>query len=246
MSVLLVTLAIGHKYLEEYNRLFRKSQEDYAKKNNYDFKVITDYLNPMITHPHTISFNKILVCSQDWSTKYDYIIFVDADIFININSPPIHNYMDYKESIGIIDEYTQPTPLRRYKLQQEAKWETSGTEYYKLAGFDIITERVLNSGVLVMQPKHHKEFLENIYNTYVLKSINHKRGFHFEQSSIGYEILKKKLHYILPNKFNAIWSLHKLTDASLNIEDFFKNNYFIHFAGHYGYEHVISLQKINS
>ena len=38
MKVLLVTLAIGQKYLEEYNQLFRKSQETYALKHGYDFK----------------------------------------------------------------------------------------------------------------------------------------------------------------------------------------------------------------
>ena len=45
MKVLLTTVAIGEKYLEEYNNLFGESQRNYALKNGYDFKVITDFLD---------------------------------------------------------------------------------------------------------------------------------------------------------------------------------------------------------
>ena len=96
MKVLLVTIAIGNQYLRQYELLFKTSQENYAKKCGYDFKVITDFLDKDKDNKYnsTISFNKILVCSQEWSNNYDFIIFVDADILININSPPIHNYID--------------------------------------------------------------------------------------------------------------------------------------------------------
>jgi len=45
MKVCLVTICIGEKYLQQYNTLFRPSQEKYAKKCGYDFKVITDYID---------------------------------------------------------------------------------------------------------------------------------------------------------------------------------------------------------
>ena len=85
MKCLLVTIAIGEKYLKEYTELFYKSQRDYAVKNGYDFKVIRDFLDKNIINKATISFNKILVCNQEWSKDYDFIIFIDADILININ-----------------------------------------------------------------------------------------------------------------------------------------------------------------
>jgi len=144
MKVLLVTIAIGEKYLTEYINLFYESQKKYAIKNGYDFKVITDFLDKTIQNHSTISFNKILVCSQEWSNDYDFIIFVDADILININSPPIHNYIDYEGCIGIIDEYSQPSKERRLKIQEKMGWETSAVDYYKLCGFDIQTDMVFN------------------------------------------------------------------------------------------------------
>jgi hypothetical protein len=244
MKVLLVSLAIGERYLNEYKKLFMSSQEKYAKKNGYDFKVITDFLDKTLQNRFTISFNKILVCSQDWSKNYDFIIFVDADIFININSPPIHNYIDYDNCIGIVDEYSQPTPSRRIEIQKKCNWETSATDYYKLCNFDLSTDIVLNSGVLVLQPKIHKNFLEEVYKKYVKFSINHKRGFIFEQTCLGYELEKYNMFKLIDNKFNALWSIQKMDNReNLTLEDFYNKNYFIHFAGHVDYDKVQILHK---
>lgn len=232
MRVLLITIAIGDKYIEEYYRLFYNSQYNYALKNGYDFKVITEFLDKELQNYSTISFNKILVCNQEWSYQYDYIIFVDADILININSPPIHNFMDYGDSIGIIDEYTQPSYERRLNIQKKMGWEITANEYYNLCGLNINTNSVLNTGVLVLQPKKHNEFLCNIYMKYVLGSIGHQRGFHYEQSCIGYELQRANMYKVLNNKFNAIWGLTKSDNIeNITLSDYINNNYFIHFAG---------------
>jgi len=242
-KVLLITIVIGEKYLKEYNLLFRKSQEDYARKNNYDFKVCTDYLDKNNQTPACISFNKILVCSHPWSKKYDFIIFIDADILINIHAPAIHNYMDYGFRIGIIDEFSQPSKAQRLKIQEVNGWELTATEYYQAAEFDIQTEKVLNTGVLVLQPRLHASFLEYIYNTYIIKSKTHPRKFHYEQSCIGYELQSRQLYTILDNKFNAVWALTKSDNIeNVSLERFFQENYFIHFAGKTDFDKVVGLQ----
>ena len=239
MKCLLVTIAIGENYLIEYNNLFYKSQKNYALKNGYDFKVITDFLDKNISNSSSISFNKILVCNQEWSNDYEFIIFIDSDILININSPPIHNYIDYNGCIGIIDEYSQPSKERRLKIQQKMGWEINAIDYYKLCGLDIQTDMVFNSGVLVMQPKKHNDFLLNIYNKYILQSVSHYRGFHFEQSCIGYELQKNNLYKVIDNRFNAVWGLTKLDNIeNINLNKYFNDNYFIHFAGHTDYDKI--------
>jgi len=233
MKVILVAIAIGEKYLNEYINLFYKSQKNYALKNGYDFKVITDYLDKTYIKSHmSIYFQKILVCNQEWSNNYDFIIFIDADILININSPPIHNYVDYGECIGIIDEYSQPSKERRLVIQKKMGWETSARDYYKLCDFDIQTDMVFNSGVLVMQPKIHNNFLLNVYKKYLPKSIIHTRGSHYEQTSLGYELQKEKIFKVMDNRFNAIWCLTKLDNTkNISLNQYFNENYFIHFAG---------------
>ena len=245
MKVLLVTIAIGEKYLDEYKSLFYKSQRNYAMKNGYDFKVITEFLDKDIKENASISFNKILVCNQEWSNDYDFIIFIDADILININAPPIHNYVEYGDCIGIIDEYSQPTKERRLKIQRQMGWETSASDYYKLCGLNIETDMVFNSGVLVLQPRKHKHFLQYIYNKYLKESLTHYRGFHFEQSCIGYEIQKEKLYKVLDNKFNAVWNLTKMDNIeNISLNKYFNENYFIHFAGHSDFDKIPQIQLI--
>jgi hypothetical protein len=244
MKVLLVTIAIGEKYLSEYYQLFHKSQKAYAEKYNYDFKVITDFLDKSYQHYSTISFNKILVCSQEWSANYDMIIFVDADILINPNAPPLHNYIDYGDCIGIADEYSQPSSERRINIQKRMGWETSATDYYKLAGFDLNTINVLNSGVLVMQPAKHAHFLKYIFHKYIQKSVANPRGFHYEQSCIGYELQMSNKFKIIDNKFNALWALMSLDNQeNMDLQTYYNNNYFIHFAGRCDFHKISGLNQ---
>jgi hypothetical protein len=242
MKVILVTIAIGDRYLQEYNTYFRRSQEEYARRCGYDFKVITDFLDPRLKVRDLISFNKILVCSTPWAKQYDFVIFIDADILISSSAPPIHTAMDYREKIGIVNEYSQPTFEKRLAIQKKMGWEADPTAYYKLAGFDIQTFMVLNTGVLVMQPAKHREILELIYTTHFLRSIGHPRGFHFEQSCIGYELQRSGIFVILPNMFNAIWGIYKLDDESINLQDFVNTNHFIHFAGRVDIDKIPTLR----
>ena len=239
MKVLLTTIAIGEDYLKEYNDLFYESQKKYALKHGYDFKVITDFLDKNIQEKSTISFNKILVCSQDWSSQYDFIIFIDADILININSPSIHDFIDYGICIGIIDEYSQPSKERRLKIQRLMGWETSASDYYKLCDFNLETDMVLNTGMLVLQPKIHTNFLNYIYNKHIHKSKSHYRGLHFEQSCIGYELQKANLFKVIDNKFNALWGITKIDNIeNISLNNYFNKNYFTHFVGHTDYDKV--------
>jgi hypothetical protein len=243
MKVLLITLAIGEQYLKIYNLLFRQSHEEYAKRHGYDFKIITNFLssktNLPIQHPHLISFQKILVCSQPFSKTYDYIIFIDADVLINKNAPALHNIIDFGDKIGIVDEYSQPTKELRIQLQKNNKWEDNATDYYKLAGLDINTYKVLNTGVLVMQPAKHASFLLDIYNKYGKMAINHPRGFGYEQSCIGYELQKTNNYVLLDNKWNALWILYRDTNCfGRNLQEMYNQNYFIHFAGKCDYHLV--------
>jgi hypothetical protein len=231
MKIILVTIAIGDKYLQEYNTYFRRSQEAYAQRCGYDFKVITEFLDPRLQVRDLISFNKILVCSTPWARQYDFVIFIDADIFISSTAPPIHSAIDYMGKIGIVNEYSQPTFEKRLAIQKRMGWESDPSAYYKLAGFDIQTYMVLNTGVLVMQPAKHREILEIIYTRHFLRAIGHPRGFHFEQSCIGYELQTSGLFAILPNTFNAIWGIYKMDSDSLDLQEFVNTNYFIHFAG---------------
>lgn len=259
-KVLLVSIAIGDKYLEEYNRLFRPSHENYARKCGYDFRVVEDFLDKEHTDKSTVSLNKILVCSQPWSEDYEYIVYVDADVVINIRAPPIVESQKFGNKIGIVNEYDQ-VQVPDYKFVQKVlNWGNTASEYYAMAGLTIDTEVMLNTGVMVFQPKKHREFLDAVYNCYIDRAVNHFRSFHFEQSVIGYEMQKQNMYTILNPKFNAIWFIQKALNAKFNnfppirlagrskdvpIDTYFFHNYFMHLAGHQNFDSVPELQKNN-
>lgn len=242
----LVTICIGEQYLQQYNMLFRASQEKYANKCGYDFKIITDFIKEP-RHFSVISFNKVLVCDYNWSSEYDFIIFVDADVIINENAPPIHNFYEFGEKIGVVNQ-SQPTLQARIAVQKHKGYEVTAKEYYKLkSNHDIETDHIINTGVLVIQPKKHKTFLRNIFNEYSNQQINHKSGFHYEQSVIGYEIQKTDIHYFMDMRWNALWANNKhflnvIEKKNVTLQEFYDTNFFIHFAGKCDF-HVIPTIK---
>lgn len=246
-KVCLVSIAIGEKYIEEYERLFKPSQKAYALKHGYDFKVIKDYLCP-VEHHSLITMNKILVCNPKWANKYDYVVFIDADIIINQNAPPIHTAYDFGDKIGCVTE-SQPTLEARHALQRHKGFEITAKEYYRdKANLNIETDHVINTGVLILQPVKHKEFMQSIYDKYWAKQIDNPNGYHYEQSVIGYEIQSNNMHQFMDWKWNAVWALSKsyadeISKQPLTLQQFFDDNYFIHLAGHADYDKVPFLKQ---
>jgi len=235
MRVALCVIAIGDKYIEEYSRLFMKSQKAYADRHGYDFRLITSYLSEL-THPDTLCFHKYKLCSQEWSNMYDFIVYIDADMLIHSQAPalPLHLLGD---KIGMVDEYSQPTPERRIAVQRKNGWEESATGYHRLCGYDFDTTHVFNGGLMIFQPSH-RALCESIFSDYAHKNIGHPRGFHFEQTTTNYELQKQNMIATLPNEFNAILAIATADNPVLTISEFVASNYFVHFAGHCGYEWV--------
>jgi hypothetical protein len=227
MKVAIAVIAITPSYLGLYYTFFYKSHEIYANKHGYDLKVIDYMLDLTVNHTSAFSFQKILVASLDWSNEYDYIICIDADIFINTNAPAIHECCDFEGKIGIVDEKTQPT----FELRE--KFDGAATEYYKKAGLDIDTKIELNTGVMVFQPRLHGEFLRGIFDKYIENARENTLGYHYEQSTVGYEFQKNNMYKLIPSEFNAIWGLTKYIPETshISMDEFYNKNYFIHFAG---------------
>lgn len=246
-KILLVTIALGEKYLKQYHALFGQSQLAYAQKYGYDFKVVTDFIDSELSnrHPATISFQKILVCQMPGSEVYDKIVYVDADVFINVDAPPIHE-IDTHGKVGIVNEYLQPTYQERLAIQKRERWEDKPSDYYLLASSDFVldTDKVLNTGVMIFEPQRHKEFLYGIYAKHVANAIGHPRKFHFEQSAIGYEIQKAQLFHLIDNKWNAVWLINILAEGQTkSLFKFYQNNYFLHFAGNTGIDKIPMLKR---
>ena len=222
MKVCFGIISIGKSYLEEFERLFKPSVEEYCKLYGYDLKVFTEFLDPTHKQPDTISFQKCLVPS--FLMDYDLVVVLDADIYIHNHSPPIH-LVELGDKIGIVNEVSQSTP-ENYKQLNEIKIVDYPKQYYEISGFNLDTDKILNTGLILCNPSQHAEYLKSIYEKYVDKSVGHPRKFHYEQSCVGYELQKDNMYTLISNNWNFIYAHSKLTNTLLNSSPFF-----LHFAG---------------
>jgi hypothetical protein len=221
MKVCFGIISIGKDYLEEFERLFKPSVSAYCQKYGYDLKIFTDYIDSSRIHPGTISFQKCLVADQ--LREYDLVVVLDADIYIENYAPPIHE-LQLNEKIGIVDEVALSSP-EKYDQLNKIGFVDQATQYYAKANLEIDTRHILNTGVILCNPAKHADYLKTIYETYVDKSIGHPRGFHYEQSCIGYELQKDESYTLISNSWNFIYIHSELLHLPKS------NCYFLHFAG---------------
>jgi lipopolysaccharide biosynthesis glycosyltransferase len=225
MKVCLGIISIGKLYLQEFEKLFKPSVVAYCQKYGYDLKIFTDFLDPKHKHPDTISFQKCLVPSL--LMDYDLVVVLDADIYIEDHAPAIH-FHELHDKIGIVDEVAQSTSEGYQKLVQIG-FADLPIPYYSKANFNLDTNSILNTGVMICNPKLHSEFLKSIYEKYVDTSIGHPRKFHYEQACIGYELQTNQMYTLIGNAWNFIYIHNQITKEPMNL-------YFLHLAGIRGSE----------
>ena len=232
MKVCFGILSIGVSYLAEFERLFKPSVSAYCAKNGYDLKIFTEFIDTTRKKHATISFQKCLV--PDQLREYDLVVVLDADIFIESYTPPIHN-ISLNDKIGIVNEVAQST-VEDYDKMVSVGFADHAEKYYKLVDLDLETNIILNTGVIVCCPQKHANYLKSIYEKYVDKSIGHPRGFHYEQACIGYELQKDNTYTLLSNLWNFIYVHTLITKDPVQ-------SYFLHFAGLRGSERESALTR---
>lgn len=211
-KILFAVVAIKPDELAKYNRYFRKSHEEYAKKNGYEFKVIVDYIDADNARPQAIPLNVALIASVSGWDKYDYIAVVDPSVLIHPQSPPIHMEMTANsDKIGIVSQSVG----------------SAAEQFYQMYDLSIKTEHVLNIDVFILNPRIHGPILDAAYTKHVDNCFYHPRQIHYAQATIGYEIQRANSYHLLSNKWNA--SVQDLHMPNQYIMDFYMTNYFVNF-----------------
>jgi len=259
MKVLLVSIAIGEKCLHDYNLLFRSNQSQYAEKHGYDFKVVTEPIDN--THGEIIVDNrniipymqKSLVCELNEALDYDFVVYVDTDVYINCNSPPIHTHHEFGDKIGVVDEWAQPSYDEKAFVHEFYELpDRSPNDYIKRNGFGGIGDlgrKLMNSGVIVFQPRKHKAHMQAYYDWVIHLAPTTAKTLHYEQASLSYYLTCNNLLFWMDKKFNAIWnhqfSVFEIHQVSLDPAPYFKQNYFVHLVEKRHHESVPIFAKIN-
>ena len=256
MKKALITLTTQH-YKETWERTCSASWVKWATKNNYSIIQFKNELDTSDRAKHrSHAWQKLLAMASDEAQEFDYCYWIDADIFINPNSPDPAETID-RSKISVTIETGSPYSqdplaikqcwLEAYKASHnDISWDKRG--YFEGWGFDSKNRPLFNTGLVGFSPKKHSSFFEDIYARWEEGGGDTLWG---EMIPVNLAIQAKQ-YQVLDPRYNRLafpwscaWSSQKtrgtanaLLNATedMNSEDdfirrIFNESYFLHLAG---------------
>jgi hypothetical protein len=248
----IVVVAIGAEILTYWQTHCEEQCRIYANKCGYDLIVLTE---PLDNSPRAMgrspAWQKCLVLSQEFSQRYRQIISLDSDIVINAAiSPRITDQAPINRVGGVISGSHIHEDLRCIladRLQNITadyarglkNWDELQRRAYVFYGLKPLTS-VIQTGVLVASPAHHREIFESIYHAperYVSRC--------YEQIPLSHALLTGDVFCQIDTRFNSVFFETALVHypylrderiphydfaASYALQTEFANNFFLHFA----------------
>ncbi|MCC7361700.1 MAG: hypothetical protein IT317_19605 [Anaerolineales bacterium] len=212
----LVTLALGHQFRWLWRRYCRPSWQAYADRHGYDLICVTEPPDPTPAAAARMRcWQKLLVLGAPFTQRYNQVVWVDADVLINPQAPSITADVP-PERVGAVDEYAAPSPaeFQVALARLYAHYRATGTPFHDTAGpaafygaFGLPAEfqQVVQTGVLVVSPRHHQELFEHVYHTYAPRD-EQRLG---EMRPLSYELLRAGLVAWLDPRFNFLFSVYQ-------------------------------------
>ena len=248
----IVTLAIGSTYVDRFERCCRQGWTAYADGHGYDLFVLMEPLdNSERARKRSPSWQKCLILGLPELAGYERVVWVDSDICINPTAPSIADEVP-PELIGATDEHCFPNleerqaileviiasspPDTEFGARYWETWRDPGV-WHSAIGVTTGQKHIVQGGVLVLSPKHHREVMEHIYFGYEDANLN------YEMRALSYEILARGLQHWIDPRFNALlWWMYlqqsmrgsrMQTESELGdfVRDSYRRSYFLHFAG---------------
>ena len=252
----IVVVAIGADILAYWKTFCEVQCRAYAAKCGYDLIVITEPLdNSPRAAGRSPAWQKCLVLSQEFSNNYRRIISLDSDIVIHAAiSPPITDQSPIDRVGGVISGSHIHEDLRCVLsdrllggaaapyVRGLKNWDNLQRRAYVHYGLKPLTS-VVQTGVLVASPAHHRAIFESIYN-----APEHHVSRCYEQIPLSHALLTGDLFCQIDTRFNSVFHetalvhypyLTHLTGQQIPHYDFaasyalqteFANNFFLHFA----------------
>lgn len=229
----IVTFTIGDKYNQNFDKYFEKSILRYCLKYDYDFIRLTEPLDPNVhfnTRANGMLIQKLLITTQDWSHEYDYLVWIDSDIYITESAEDICSFINVSDNIFsnhnssnkifMCNQSTQINRRMRLFNQLTRGFELDALTWYRDRGIIVDNNSSNNSsnkskpdyndvgqsGVIVFQPALHATICQEIYNSTIANPHYQRNGE--DQPFISYELIKRNMLEFLPWEFNVVWELH--------------------------------------
>jgi hypothetical protein len=206
----IVTLATGDEYEHFWDTYCEANWVPYAERIGCDLIRLTEPLDTSDrARGRSPSWQKCLILGLDFASRYERIIWIDADIIINLATAPDIVGDCPPERVGAVlagahlSEWASQLILGRVM-----KWPAAAAEAAKLVdatglnyaayGLPDPPNQIIQCGTLVLSPLHHREMLERIYHDPHYPSDMRQ----YEQPPLSYEVLTKDIHYPLDGRFN--------------------------------------------
>lgn len=223
------TILWGEKYLQPWHAHVEAGWRAYAHRHQYDIVVVDHPIGTadhLATHP--IHWHKLLIPSLPEAARYDRIVFLDADILINYHRAPCIVASSPPDRIGLVrfDRYVDDAftyylaHIRRYKFARYAQRQKqlatqphapplllTGPDY--TTAYQPFTTRtdlpLLNTGVLVFDPKAHGPLLAEIYRaSFAELKAGGAQAHIYEQNYVAWKLLQAGIVADLDERFNRI------------------------------------------
>jgi hypothetical protein len=258
MRTAIVTMTLGMPFELVWNEVCEPTWRAYAARHGYDVIAINRPLDTSIRAAlRSPAWQKLLVLRPEVANGYDRIVWVDADVVINSEAPAIAEGVPL-EKVGAVDEATLPT-----REENRALWEhvaetaaarlpsdpqlvaavrrsaISPAEWHGAWGLPARGNGIVQTGVMVLSPKHHCDLFEFIYRTYECKV---SPAFNLEMRPTSFEIQERGLVYWIDKRFNALANMLMLSEHRrcpittrakyvAALRRYLAEHYFLHFAG---------------
>jgi hypothetical protein len=104
LKTCIAVIAIGEKCLQPYNRYIRQRFENYAMTHNYEMKFTDRVIRDLPGKQFT--WQKLCLHDMSWFSDFDQIAYLDSDIFIAADAPPLPVIEAHK--IGLVPDNGEP------------------------------------------------------------------------------------------------------------------------------------------
>lgn len=253
MKQTLATFVIGDRFQTLFRDYCASGWQAYAERHRYDLHVLDRVIDDSPRgRSRSVSWQKCILLEHSELSRYDRVVWIDADVIINPDSPDIGDGVPL-DKIGAVDEYATPSRDVHRRLLSELydNWRRAGISYidnlapedfHHAFGLPEPMPSVVQAGVMVLSPAHHTALLRHVYDAYEDKG----NGWNYEMRPLSYEIQRAGAAHWLDPRFNMLWLLarqqhYPFVDQTTNpatrhwllrkcATRAWLNSYFLHFA----------------
>ena len=249
-KVAIASLCIGERYRTLWRDHCAKGWQDYARRHGYALEVFERPLDPSpAAARRSPAWQKCLIPSEPALRGYDRVVWIDSDIAINRQAPPIAERVPAGKIGAVISgDYLQPEMKPIFLARGRGRtladvdtpdaWAQDQRALYAAAGLPAAAE-IVQTGVLVLEPGH-AALLRAVYDEGFPREL---KGA--EQLPLSRAILEGGLLHRLDPRFNTVlvdriavhypYLLSKDLPhygyvAHLAVRTEMENAYFLHFA----------------